>query len=190
MPAVPSSSPGTPRSCHCWWPPLREWVCCRRPLARLAGWLTGADPTGLADQDATGDALGRAIGLLLPRAALQPRDVALYSAHGTATPSNDRMEARAVRQAFGGHADRLRVIAAKSVVGHLLGAAGLVETIVAIESMRRSVHPPVANLNTPDPDCRVRTVRQAEPADLSAAICTSLGFGGQIGLLALRRARD
>ncbi len=158
-----------------------------RPLAALDAWLIGADPSGLTAQDATGRTLARSIRLLLDRAGLTPFGVALYSAHGTATPSNDRLEAAAVRTAFGGHAGSLRVMAAKSVLGHLLGAAGLAEAVLAIQAMRRGFHPPIANLENPDPECDLRIVRAGEPADLPTAICASLGFGGQLGLLALSR---
>ncbi|MDD4891541.1 MAG: beta-ketoacyl synthase N-terminal-like domain-containing protein [Phycisphaerae bacterium] len=158
------------------------------PLVELAGWLTGADPTGLIAQDVTGGTLGDAIRILLSRAKLSPRDVTLYSAHGTATASNDRAEAAAI-------GDSLRangspgpwVFAAKSMVGHLLGAASLTEAIVAIEAVVRGVCPPTPTLCRLDPRCNVAIGSVAHEAHHRAAICTSLGFGGQMGLLAFRR---
>lgn len=157
------------------------------PLVHLAGWLIGADPTGLTAQDATGRTLARAITILLSRAHWRPSDVTIYSAHGTATASNDQAESSAIASVFGA-ADQQPVVAAgKPVFGHMLAAAGLTEAVLTIQAMRRGVVPPISTLRTPDERCRVRWATKALPASLPTAICTSLGFGGQIGLLAIRR---
>ncbi|MCG3178072.1 MAG: 3-oxoacyl-[acyl-carrier-protein] synthase 2 [Phycisphaerae bacterium] len=164
----------------------RADVAVGRPLVELSAWLIGADPTGLTAQDPQGRTLARLLSALLSRAAWRPEHVDLYCAHGTGTPSNDRQESAAVAAAFAG-ADP-RVTAAKSVVGHLLGAAGLTEAIVAIQSLRHGIHPPTASTTEQaDDDCRVRLTDRPMPADLRSALCTSMGFGGQIGLLALQR---
>ena len=177
-----------------------------QPIVELAGWLTGGDPTGLTAQDATGETLAAAIRILLARSAISLADADLYSAHGTATASNDLAEARAIHAVFLECGDRVaawdaiqcpyghttngigpRVFAAKSTVGHLLGAAGLTEAVIAIQAMRHGIVPPIPTLRTLDPECAVRVAASAESLDIRTALCTSLGFGGQIGLLALRR---
>jgi 3-oxoacyl-[acyl-carrier-protein] synthase II len=176
------------------------------PIAELAGWVTGADPTGLTAQDATGSTLARAISILLERSSLSASEVSLYSAHGTATASNDQAESAAIHAVFAQSTDSPfsrrtegpraldpltiagpRVFAAKSVVGHLLGAAGLTEAVLAIQAIRHGVVPPIATLRAQDPRCDIRVSAVAEAAGLPVAICTSLGFGGQFGLLAFRR---
>lgn len=158
-----------------------------RPLAELNGWVLGGDPSGLTAQDESGQSLARGLRILLRRADWTPESVDCYCAHGTGTLINDRVEAGAIASVFGTGSKGPRVMAAKGVIGHLLGAAGLIEPVAAIESMRRGVHLPLANLRRLDPACDVNVARSPESADLRRTICTSMGFGGQLGLLAFSR---
>jgi len=115
--------------------------------------------------------------------------VSLYSAHGTATRLNDLAEAAAIRSVFAAAEHQPSVFAAKAIFGHLLGAAGLTEVVLAILAAGHQSIPPTPTLRTLDPECHgVRLATHVQPAEIRNVLCTSLGFGGQIGLLAMRYA--
>jgi 3-oxoacyl-[acyl-carrier-protein] synthase II len=109
-------------------------------------------------------------------------------AHGTSTPLNDATETRAIRAAFGAHADRLAVTSNKSMVGHTLGAAGAISALSAVLSIRDGVVPPTINQTTPDPDCDLDVVANAcRRTDVDVAIINGFGFGGQNAVAVFRR---
>jgi 3-oxoacyl-[acyl-carrier-protein] synthase II len=113
-------------------------------------------------------------------AHLEPEAVQYVAAHGTSTPLNDVTETRAIRAAFGTHADRLAVSSNKSMLGHTLGAAGAMSALAAVLAIRDGVIPPTINLDAPDPDCDLDYVPNvARPATIDAAIVNGFGFGGQ-----------
>jgi 3-oxoacyl-[acyl-carrier-protein] synthase II len=114
--------------------------------------------------------------------------VQYLNAHATSTPLGDRAETKAIKQAFGAHAAKLAVSSTKSMTGHLLGAAGVVEAIFTVLALRDQVAPPTINLANPDPECDLDYVpHTARQMALDVAISNSFGFGGTNGTLVFRR---
>jgi 3-oxoacyl-[acyl-carrier-protein] synthase II len=126
----------------------------------------------------------------LARAGLAPHEVDHVNAHGTSTPLNDVAESQALRTVFGDHADRLPVASTKGVTGHLLGAAGGIEAIASVESLRRGRVPPTANLDRPDPACDIFLPARALDADLRVVASNAFGFGGSNTTVLFRRWGD
>lgn len=156
-------------------------------LAELAGSGMTADATDIVSPSADGAAA--AMRQALADAGLNPQDVDYVNAHGTGTQANDATESRAIRLAFGAHADRLAVSSTKSMHGHALGASGALELVAAIGALRDGVVPPTANLDQVDPACDldyVPNVARAMP--VRAVLSNSFAFGGLNAVLALRRA--
>ena len=113
------------------------------------------------------------------------------NAHGTATPHNDRAEARGIRQVFGDRARRLPVTSVKSMLGHTLGAAGGLEAAITALTIFHGVIPPTINHTDTDPECDVDVVaNEARAARISCALSTSLAFGGNDAALVLRAVYD
>jgi 3-oxoacyl-(acyl-carrier-protein) synthase len=126
--------------------------------------------------------------LALQDACLSPKDVDYINAHGTSTPLNDPIETRAIRSVFGEHADRLAVSATKSMIGHLMGAAGAVEAIACVKSLETGWVHPTINHENPDPACDLDYVpNQARLLKPRVVLSNSFGFGGHNGVLVFRR---
>jgi 3-oxoacyl-[acyl-carrier-protein] synthase II len=125
----------------------------------------------------------------LRKAGLEPTDIAHVNAHATSTPEGDKSELQAIRTVFGDHAPRLSITANKSMIGHTLGAAGAIEAIVTILTMREGCVPPTINLSDPDPagEGLDLTPNAAVRRDVPIALSNSFGFGGQNTALILRR---
>lgn len=110
------------------------------------------------------------------------------NAHGTGTKLNDKTETDILKDIFGADARKLRISSTKSMTGHTLGAAGAIEAVAAVQAMRHGLVPPTINLAEPDPECDLDyTPGQARPAELTAALSLSLGFGGHNACLAFRK---
>jgi len=121
-------------------------------------------------------------------AKLAPEDVQYLNAHATSTPRGDTAETIAIKHAFGSHAARLAVSSTKSMTGHLLGAAGVAESIFSVLAIRDNVAPPTINYHTPDPDCDLDYVpNEARPMPIEVAASNSFGFGGTNGTVVFRR---
>jgi 3-oxoacyl-[acyl-carrier-protein] synthase II len=120
-------------------------------------------------------------------AGLTPSRVDYINAHGTGTPMNDGAEANAIRRWAGERAATLPVSSTKSGIGHLLGAAGAVETIICLMALREQWLPPTSTLQTPDVACTFPVVRTPTAAKLEYALTNSFGFGGANASLILRR---
>jgi len=159
-----------------------------RIYCELAGYGATADAWNIVAPEESGQGAARAMELALRDAALSPQDIDYVNAHGTSTQLNDRIESLAIRAVFGDHADRLAVSSTKSMVGHLMGAAGAVEAIVCVKSLDSGWIHPTINYEEPDPECDLDYVpgpaRQAKPR---AALSNSFGFGGHNGCLVFRR---
>jgi 3-oxoacyl-[acyl-carrier-protein] synthase II len=124
----------------------------------------------------------------LADAGLDPAEVGYINAHGTSTLHNDRIETLAIKQVFGEHAGRLGVSSSKSMTGHLLGAAGALETGITALCLANQVMTPTINYEHPDPDCDLDYVpNAARPAEIRYAVSNSFGFGGTNGCLILKR---
>ena len=159
-----------------------------RIYAEVAGYGATGDAYHLTAPDPEASGAIRAIKAALDDANLKIDEVDYVNAHGTSTPLNDPMETKAVKAVFGDQARRLKMSSTKSMTGHLLGAAGAIEAIISILSIRDGVFPPTINYNTPDPDCDLDIVpNTVQKGEVRAAISTSLGFGGHNAVLAFRR---
>lgn len=124
----------------------------------------------------------------LQDAGLSPDEVDYINAHGTSTPLNDPIETEAIRRVFGAHADRLAVSATKSMMGHLMGAAGAVEAIACVRSLETGWVHATVNYENPDPACDLDYVPN-EPRELKprVVLSNSFGFGGHNGCVVFRR---
>ncbi|MCA1685356.1 MAG: beta-ketoacyl-[acyl-carrier-protein] synthase family protein, partial [Planctomycetia bacterium] len=129
------------------------------------------------------------IGRALEDAGVEPSEVDHVNVHGTATKSNDVLECRALRLAFGAHADRLACSANKAQIGHLLGAAGAAELAITALAVRDGFVPPTLNLDDPDPRCDLDgTPHVGRARPIRAALKLSIGFGGHLAAAVLRQA--
>jgi 3-oxoacyl-[acyl-carrier-protein] synthase II len=135
-----------------------------------------------------GEGAARAMKAAMASAGITPGDVDYVSAHGTSTLYNDLNETLAIKEVLGDRAYKVMVSSVKSMIGHLLGAAGAVETIATVLALREGVVPPTINYRERDPECDLDYVpNQARKADIKVALKNSFGFGGQNACLAIRR---
>ncbi len=156
--------------------------------AEIAGFGMTADAHHITQPNAEGPA--RAMGAALRDAGIEFERVGYINAHGTGTPGNDPAEARAIREVFGAHADRLAVSSTKSMHGHALGAAGAIEAVATVLALREGILPPTANFIEPDPQCILDVVpNRARPATVECALSNSFAFGGLNAVLAFRACR-
>jgi 3-oxoacyl-[acyl-carrier-protein] synthase II len=158
-----------------------------RAYAELAGYGMTTDAYHVTAPQPEGEGMVRAMRAALATAGVAAADVGYVNAHGTATPQNDRIEARAITEVFG--AGRLLVSSNKSMIGHTMAAAGSLEAVATILTLTHETVPPTTNLVTPDPevdfDCVPRVAREVA---VGHAISNSFGFGGQNITLLFRRA--
>ena len=155
----------------------------------LLGYGLSGDAHHVSSPDPTGDGPRRAMAAALGRAALDPSSIDYINAHATSTPVGDPVELAAVRRLFGDHARKLCMSSTKSATGHLLGAAGAVEAIFTILSLRDAIVPPTLNLQNPDEGVEIDLVpREAKRRTLSYALSNSFGFGGTNAALVFGRA--
>ena len=160
-------------------------------FAELIGYGATGDAYHVSSPPDGGEGLVRAMKLALKKAGLEPRDVDYINAHGTSTPYNDRIETEAIKTAFGPAAYDVPISSTKSMTGHLLGAAGLVEAIVCVKAIAEGIIPPTINYEHPDPDCDLDYVpNEARRQPITVALSNSLGFGGQNSTLIVRAPAD
>jgi beta-ketoacyl-acyl-carrier-protein synthase II len=174
---------------------LEEWDSARRRGARIYAELAG-DGNSLSsyritDSHPSGDGPIQAMRQALADAGASPGEVDYLNAHGTSTPMNDRSECAAARAVFGSGTAVVAVSSTKSVMGHLIAAAGAVEAAVCALAIHHGVLPVNANLREPDPECELDIVR-GEPRRrrVRVALSNSLGFGGSNSCVALRNPDD
>jgi 3-oxoacyl-[acyl-carrier-protein] synthase II len=157
-------------------------------LAEVVGYGSSADAYRITDIHPDGRGAVESMRWALEDAGLQPADVHYISAHGTGTKENDSTETRAVKVVFGPLAAKVPVSSIKSMMGHLIAAAGAVEAIACVLAIRDGMLPPTINLHQPDPACDLDYVpNAARPAHVDVALSNSFGFGGQNDTLILRR---
>jgi 3-oxoacyl-[acyl-carrier-protein] synthase II len=159
--------------------------------AEMIGFGQSADAFHITAPSEDGSGAALAIRRALRSAALEPEAIGYINAHGTSTPAGDVSETRAIRLAFGDHADRLAVSSTKSMIGHLFGAAGAVEGIATVLALREGVLPPTINQTDPDPACDLDYVpNQARKAQVEVAMSNGFGFGGHNAVVVFRRHSD
>ena len=148
-------------------------------LGELVGYGATADAHHLTMPAPDGDGAIRAMKRAMEDAICQPEDIDYINAHGTSTPFNDRIETKAIKSAFGNHAKTLSISSTKSMTGHLLGAAGGIEAVASILSIRNNFLPPTIHYKTPDPECDLNYVpNSAVEKDIQYAMSNTFGFGG------------
>jgi 3-oxoacyl-[acyl-carrier-protein] synthase II len=156
--------------------------------AEIAGYGMSGDAYHITAPSAEGDGAMRAMRMTLKDAGVSADEVDYVNAHGTSTPPNDRIETLAIRKVFGEHAGRLAVSSTKSMIGHLLGAAGAVEAGVTALTIRHQVIHPTINLENPDPECDLDYVPNvARKARVRYALSNSFGFGGTNACILLKQ---
>ena len=149
-------------------------------VAEVAGGALTGDAFHISAPDPSGYGATLAMQRAVRDAQLEMEQVQYVVAHGTSTPLNDATETKAIRAAFGDHADHLAVSSNKSMVGHTLGAAGAVSALAAVLAIRDGVIPPTINYTTPDPACDLDYVpNEARQQPVEVAITNGFGFGGQ-----------
>ena len=153
----------------------------------LAGYAATCDAFHITQPDPDGKGLSMAMKRALASAAVAPEDVDYINAHGTSTPYNDKFETLAIKKVFGQHAARVAISSTKSMTGHLLGAAGGIESVICVKTLQRQTIAPTINLQEPDPDCDLDYVPNvARPAPVKTVLSNNLGFGGQNAAVVFR----
>jgi 3-oxoacyl-[acyl-carrier-protein] synthase II len=157
-------------------------------LAEIVGYGANSDAHHVTAPAPEGEGAARCMRLALADAGMRPEDVGYLNAHGTSTPFNDANETRAIKTVFGPHAKKLLVSSTKSMTGHMLGAAGGAEAVVAVLALTRGVIPPTINYTTPDPDCDLDYVPNTpREVRVDAVMSNSFGFGGTNAVLLFKR---
>ena len=154
--------------------------------AELTGYGTTADAYRMTDPHPEGRGAIRAIAEAIADAGLKPSDIGYINAHGTSTQANDSTETAAIKGVFGDAAKKLPISSSKSMLGHLIAAAGVVELVICVMALRKGVVPPTINYETPDPECDLDYVpNSAREVRFRHVLSNSFGFGGQnIALIA------
>jgi 3-oxoacyl-[acyl-carrier-protein] synthase II len=159
-------------------------------LGEVLGYGSTADAYRITDIHPEGRGAVGCMTAAMKDAKLNVTDVGYVNAHGTSTSVNDKTETMACKTTFGDHAVNIPVSSTKSMMGHLIAAAGVTEMIVCLMALRDNVLPPTINLENPDPDCDLDYIpNQAREIRIQAALNNSFGFGGQNVTLALGRVR-
>jgi 3-oxoacyl-[acyl-carrier-protein] synthase II len=162
-----------------------------RIYAEIAGFCVTDDAYHMVMPEEDGGGAARAMQGALDDAGVRPQDVQYINAHGTSTQLNDRSETRAIKRVFGEHARRVPISSTKSMIGHLIGAAGAVEAIATILTMTRGLIHPTINLEHPDPDCDLDYVpNNSRRAEVEVALSNSFGFGGQNACIVFKKFHE
>ncbi len=159
-----------------------------RIYAELAGFGMSADAYHMTSPSPGGEGAAQCMNNCMRNAGINPDEVGYINAHGTSTPQGDIAETMAVKSSFDDHAFKLAVSSTKSMIGHLLGAAGGVEAVYTALALHHQILPPTINLHDPDPECDLDFVANAaRDVEFDVALSNSFGFGGTNGTIALRR---
>ncbi|HEX8600457.1 MAG TPA: beta-ketoacyl-ACP synthase II [Chloroflexia bacterium] len=159
--------------------------------AEVVGYGSTNDAYHMAAQLESGAGAAMTMKRALRKAGLEPEEVDYINAHGTGTPLNDRVETLAIKNVFGPAAYELAVSSTKSMTGHMMGAAGALESLVCALAIRDNCLPPTVNLEQPDPDCDLDYVPlTARPAKVDVAMSNSIGLGGHNSCVILKRVED
>ncbi len=157
-------------------------------LAELAGYGSSADAYHITAPAASGSGGSQAIRNALDSAGVDVGEVGYINAHGTGTPLNDASETKAIKTAFGECAYDVAISSTKSMTGHMMGATGVLESMLCVLAIRNGILPPTINYETPDPECDLDYVpNKAREAKINVAISNAFGFGGHNAVLVLRK---
>ena len=158
-----------------------------RIYCELAGYAATCDAFHITQPDPEGKGLSMAMKRALASAAVGPEQINYINAHGTSTPYNDKFETLAIKKVFGSHARTVPISSTKSMTGHLLGAAGGIESVICVKTIQSQMIAPTINLEEPDPDCDLDYVPNvARPAPVRTVLSNNLGFGGQNAAIVFR----
>ncbi len=162
-----------------------------RIYAEIVGYGNSADAYHMAIPHLNGQGAEDAMNMALRKAlahGVKPTDLDYLNAHGTGTELNDPGETKVIKRVFGEHAYNMKISSTKSMLGHLMGAAGAIEAIVCAKTIEQGVIPPTINLETPDPACDLNyTPQKPVQADVAVAMSNGFGLGGHNACLILRR---
>ncbi len=158
-----------------------------RIYCELAGYAATCDAFHITQPDPEGKGLSMAMKRALASAAVGPEQINYINAHGTSTPYNDKFETLAIKKVFGSHARTVPISSTKSMTGHLLGAAGGIESVICVKTIQSQMIAPTINLEEPDPDCDLDYVPNvARSAPVRTVLSNNLGFGGQNAAIVFR----
>ncbi len=155
----------------------------------MAGYGMSCDAYHITAPNPNGESAAQCMRCAIKDAGLRPKDITYINAHGTSTQLNDAMETKAIKSAFGEEESRKVIVSStKSMIGHLLGAAGSVEAIACIFAIKEDIIPPTINYKTPDPDCDLDfTPNEARKVVVNTALSNSFGFGGHNASIVLKK---
>ena len=157
-------------------------------LAEIIAYGASADAFHVTQPTSNGEGAARAVQIALNKAKIKPTEVDYINAHGTSTALNDKMETMAIKTVFGENAHNIMVSSTKSMIGHMIGAAGAVEAAICIMAILNGIIPPTINLINPDPECDLDYVPNvARRAKITTALSNSFGFGGHNSSLIFRQ---
>ena len=174
---------------------LEELEHAKKRNAKIYGEIVGYGATDdayhITCPDLEGTASAKAMEKAMEEAKVSPNEISYINAHGTSTPINDRVETLVIKKALGDAAYKTPISSSKSMTGHMLGAAGAVESIVSLLAIRDGILPPTAGYSIPDPECDLDYITEgARKADVRIALSNSLGFGGHNATLCFKRMED
>ena len=162
-----------------------------RIYGEVLGFATTCDAFHQVAPDETGEAPAEAMKLAIRDAGIEPQEIDYVNAHGTSTQLNDACETKALKLALGEHAYKVAISSTKSMIGHLLGAAGAVEAIATLLTINRGIIHPTINYENPDPECDLDYVpNTARRKDVRVAISNGFGFGGHNAVVVLARYEE
>jgi 3-oxoacyl-[acyl-carrier-protein] synthase II len=157
-------------------------------FAEVVGYGMSGDAYHITAPSPGGEGAARAMQRALKDAGLGPQDIQHINAHGTSTQLNDKFETMAIKTVFGDHAKKIAISSTKSMIGHLLGAAGAVEFIAMVLAIVNGTVPPTVNYEVPDPECDLDyTPNKARSLDVTSAMSNSFGFGGHNAILIVKK---
>ena len=154
----------------------------------LIGYAASSDAYHITQPSPQGEGAARCMNDVLNDAEINPDDIDYLNAHGTSTPLGDKIESDAIKAVFKAHAYKIAISSVKSMIGHLLGAAGGVEAVFSALTLRDQILPPTINIETPDPECDLDYIPgQARETEVNCILSNSFGFGGTNASLAFRK---
>ncbi|RME79443.1 MAG: beta-ketoacyl-[acyl-carrier-protein] synthase II [Planctomycetota bacterium] len=159
--------------------------------AEVKGWAMTDDGYHITAPEPSGKEAIRCIRMAIEKAGIRPEDISYINAHGTSTPYNDRMETRAIKQVFGDYAYKIPISSTKSMIGHLIGAAGAVELVAtSLSVVHDKIHPTI-NYHEPDPECDLDYVpNKARDHQVNYALSNSFGFGGHNATIIIGKYKE